>query len=57
VNEATGYYALPPGVSGLVYVLEIDGELVVFTGGSSPATSASDLAELDAVIASTQFGP
>ena len=39
-----------------MYVLEKDGELVVFIGIDFNAT-ASDVAELEGVIASTQFGP
>ena len=52
-----GFYALAQGIRGIVYVLEVDGELVIFTGVTGPDASASDLAELEAVIASTQFGP
>jgi hypothetical protein len=52
-----GLWALIPGARGIVHVLEIDGELVVFTGITGPGTSASDLAELEAVIASTRIGP
>ena len=47
---------LSPGARGIVYVLEKDGELVVFIGIDYKAT-ASDVAELEGVIASTQFGP
>jgi hypothetical protein len=47
---------LSPGASGIVYVLEKDGELVVFIGVNYKA-AASDVAELEGVIASTQFGP
>jgi hypothetical protein len=52
-----GYYALTPGGSGLVHVLEVDGELVVFVGGAGPGATAGDIAEREAVIASAQFGP
>ena len=55
-NE-TGFFALFPGARGIVHLLEIDDELVVFIGVTGPEASASDRAELDAVIASTQFGP
>ena len=55
-STTTGMTGLSPGARGIVYVLEKDGELVVFIGIDYKAT-ASDLAELEAVIASTQFGP
>ena len=51
-----GSTALSPGARGIVYVLEKDGALVVFIGVAFNAT-ASDVAELEEVIASTQFGP
>jgi hypothetical protein len=53
------YFALPPGVSGFAIALEIDGELLVFAQGFSPPSeaSASDIAELEAVMESIQFGP
>lgn len=56
-GEALGYNALPPGVRGIVVVVEIDGELVIFTGQIDPDASPTDLAGLEAVIASTQFAP
>jgi hypothetical protein len=51
-----GMTALSPGARGIVYALEKDGELVVFIGVNYKATP-SDVAELERVIASTQFGP
>lgn len=56
-EDPLGYYALPPGYSGLVYVLEVDGERVVFVGSAEPDVTADDIAELEAVIASTRIGP
>jgi len=55
-STTTGSTGLSPGARGIVYVLEKDGELVVFIGIDYKAT-ASDVAELEGVIASTQFGP
>jgi hypothetical protein len=55
-STTSGSTALSPGARGIVYVLEKDGELVVFIGVNFNAT-ASDEAELERVIASTQFGP
>ena len=55
-STASGSTALEPDARGIVYVLEKDGELVVFMGVNFKAT-ASDTAELEGVIASTQFGP
>ena len=56
-GEALGYYALTPGGRGIVLILENDGELVIFKSSIGPNAAASDLAELEAVIASTLFGP
>ena len=55
-STTSGTTALSPGARGIVYVLEKDGALVVFIGVNFNAT-ASDVAELEGVIASTQFGP
>jgi hypothetical protein len=55
-STTTGSNGLSPGARGIVYVLEKDDELVVFIGIDYKAT-ASDVAELEGVIASTQFGP
>jgi hypothetical protein len=55
-STPSGMTGLSPGARGIVYVLEKDGELVVFIGINYKAT-ASDAAELERVIASTQFGP
>lgn len=55
-STASGSTALEPDARGIVYVLEKHGELVVFMGIDFNAT-ASDTAELEEVIASTQFGP
>ncbi len=51
------YFALPPTLSGTAIALEIDGELAVFNPGQSPEASASNIAELEAVMESIQFGP
>ena len=55
-STASGSTALEPDARGIVYVLEKDGELAVFMGVNFNAT-ASDTAELEGIIASTQFGP
>ena len=51
-----GYFALTPGASGRVDIVEKDGGLVTFVGVVGAAAAASDLAELDAIIASSEFG-
>ncbi len=51
-----GMTSLSPGARGIVYVLEKNSELWVFLGIDFNST-ASDEAELERVIASTQFGP
>lgn len=53
---ASGMTSLELSARGIVYVLEKDGELVVFIGIDYKATE-SDVAELEGIIASTQFGP
>jgi hypothetical protein len=55
-SDPTGMTGLSPGARGIVYVLEKDGELVVFIGIDYKAPPSDD-AELEGVIASTQFGP
>ena len=55
-STASGGTSLSPGARGIVYVLEKDGELIAFIGINYLATP-SDGAELEGVIASTQFGP
>ena len=55
-STASGSTALEPDARGIVYVLDKDGVLAVFMGVDFKAT-ASDTAELEGVIASTQFGP
>jgi hypothetical protein len=55
-SDTSGMTGLSPGARGIVYVLEKDGELVVFIGINYNATPSGS-AELEGVIASTQFGP
>lgn len=55
-SDRSGMTGLSPGARGIVYVLEKDGELVVFIGINYNATPSGS-AELEGVIASTQFGP
>jgi hypothetical protein len=55
-STPSGMTGLSPGARGIVYVLEKDGELVVFLGINYNATPSGS-AELEGVIASTQFGP
>jgi hypothetical protein len=55
-SDPTGITGLSPGARGIVYVLEKDGELVIFIGIDYKATP-SDVAELERVISSTRFGP
>jgi hypothetical protein len=55
-SDTTGMVGLAAGARGIVYLLEKDGELVVFIGINYNATPSGS-AELEGVIASTQFGP
>jgi hypothetical protein len=52
------FYALGPGTRGIVQIVDVGGVRVVFAGQIGPAASASDITELDRIIASTAFaGP
>ena len=55
-SNPTGMTGLSPGARGIVYVLEKDGALAIFIGIDYKAPPSDD-AELEGVIASTQFGP
>ena len=55
-TEST-FYALFGGARGFVVALEIEGELVVFSGSISPEAPASDIAELEAIVESIRIGP
>jgi hypothetical protein len=51
------YFVLLPDAEASVYILELDGERQVFLTQHRTATSASDLAELEAILASIRFEP
>ena len=51
-----GYFALTPGASGRVDLIETDDGLVTFVGVVGAEAAASDLAELESIIASGEFG-
>lgn len=53
----TGYYALGGDGRGIVEAFDVDGKLVVLTGVVGPDATSVDVAELETVIASTQFEP
>jgi len=55
--ESDGYFALPPGAHGFVEAAIVDGKLAVFIGGYGSGSTPAERAELESVIASTQFGP
>jgi hypothetical protein len=52
-----GYYALAPGNRGVVEAIDVDGQLVVFVSVVGPQTTAADIAELDTIVGSLEFGP
>lgn len=59
---ADEYYAIPTGDQGTdaqsrVYIVDVDAERVVIRAGASPDSTAADIDELDAVIASIRFEP
>ena len=51
----TGFYALAPGHSGIVHVLDVAGYRVVFTAAIGPDASTADLAELEEIISSIEI--
>ena len=51
------FYALAPGHRGIVHALDVHGELVIFTAAIGPEASASDVAELEAIVESIRIGP
>jgi hypothetical protein len=52
----SGYFALAPGYTGFVLVADVGGKRLELRGVGSPGTPASDLAELEAIIASITIG-
>jgi hypothetical protein len=50
------FYAFGPGSRGFVHTLDIDGELVVFGSNIGPQASASNVAELEAIVESIRIG-
>jgi hypothetical protein len=59
-NEAeTDFFAIGPDIvsASSVYIVDVEGERVVITAGGNTDASATDLAELDAIIASIRFEP
>ena len=52
----TTFFAFPFGQSsGIAYVVEVDGERLVFIGGTTPEATPADKAAIDAIIASMTF--
>lgn len=59
---ATEYFAIPARYQSTdavyrVYIVDVEGERVVIRADNGPDASASDIAELDAMIASIRFEP
>ena len=51
----TSYFALPPGNYRSVYVVDVNGERVVFTAGHASQATDEDRAELQEIIDSIRF--
>jgi hypothetical protein len=51
----TDFYARVPGATDSVYVIDVEGETLAISAGHMPTSSASDVAELDAIISSIQI--
>lgn len=56
VNE-TENLGMHPGQLNVVYIVDVNGERLVIDTWHMPGTSAADLAELDAILASMRIGP
>jgi hypothetical protein len=57
-NEAeTDFFARIPGASDSIYAVDVDGQTLVIVTGHLPGASASDVAEVDAILASVQIEP
>jgi hypothetical protein len=56
VNE-TENLGMHPGQLNVVYIVDVDGDRLVIDTWHMPGTSAADLAELDAILASMRIGP
>ncbi len=55
VND-TENLGMHPGQLNVVYIVDVDGERLVIDTWHMPGTSAADLAELDAILASMRIG-
>ena len=58
--DEQGFFAIPanpPGLASPLYIADVAGTRVVMFGGGGPDASASDLAELQAVLDSITFEP
>ena len=51
------FFVLPADGIGSVYITDVEGERVVIAAGGNTDSSAADLAELDAILASITFEP
>lgn len=51
----TDFYARGPGAIDSVYVMDVEGETLALSAGHMTTSSASDVAELDEIIASIQI--
>ena len=51
------FFAMAADSVGSVYIVDVQGERVVITAGGNAGSSAEDLAELDAIVASITFEP
>jgi hypothetical protein len=55
--QETDYYARIPGAIDSVYVIDVNGETLALMAGHMIGSAASDVAELDAIVASIQIEP
>ena len=57
LDNETENLGMHPGQLNLVYIVDVNGERLVIDTWHMPGTSAADMAELDAILASMRIGP
>lgn len=53
----TDFYARVPGAIDSIYVIDVEGQTLAISAGHVPTSSASDVTELDEIVASIQIEP
>lgn len=56
-HETGWYFAIFPGVRGVAYVFDVDGDRLVFSGAYGPEAAEADVAAIDKIVESMEFEP